>query len=674
MLHGADYNPDQWLHMPEVLDEDMRLMNKAHCTIMAVGIFAWTALEPEEGRYCFDWLDRTMDRLAENGMYAALATPSGAKPAWMARKYPEVLRVSELGLRAEYGRRHNHCFTSPVYRRACEQINTRLAERYRHHPALALWHVSNEYAGSCHCELCREAFRRWLKRTYEDDLTRLNRAWNTAFWSHTFTDWAQIQPPGRLGERGIHGHTLDWKRFVTDQTIDFFRHEAAPLRRITPDIPVTTNFMGISQVLDYFRFAREVDVACWDCYPLYQAIDGDVSEEAAGISFIHDIYRSMKGGKPWLLMESSPSSTNWMPVGRLRRPGQLRLISLQAVAHGSDSVQYFQWRKSRGSCEKFHGAVVDHCGHEHTRVFGEVARVGEALAGLDAIVGTSVRPAVGLIYDWQVNWAIDDAAGPRKEHKDYCTTCTNHYRAFWRRGIPVDVFDSLHDFSGYTLLIAPMLYLIRPGVAERIAAFVRGGGTLVTTYWSGIADEHDLVHLGGFPGPLREVCGVWAEEIDALLDGETRHIMPVENNPLRLDRSYVAHQLCELIHAENAEVLATYGDEFYAGRPALTVNAYGSGRAYYIASRNREPFAGDFYARLIEELAIRPVLDTRLPDGVTAQMRTDGESRFVFLLNFTREPKKVSLGQSAFEEMLEGKRVEKEVELEGYGVRVLRQA
>ena len=670
MIHGADYNPDQWMRTPEVWDEDMRLMKLAHSNSMSVGIFAWAALEPEEGRFEFGWLDEIMEKLYKNNAYIILATPTGARPAWMSAKYPEVLRVQANRRRNLHGTRHNHCYTSPVYREKTRIINTKLAERYGNHPSLVLWHVSNEYGGECHCELCQEAFRNWLREKYDDDLDKLNHAWWTAFWSHTYTDWSQIESPAPHGEFLVHGHNLDWKRFVTHQTLDFFKHEIATLKEITPDIPVTTNFMGTYPGLDYWKLAPHMDVVSWDSYPMWHSKDN--WEVGCSTAFLHDINRSLKGGKPFMLMESTPSATNWQPVAKLKRPGMHVLSSIQAVAHGSDSVQYFQWRKSRGSSEKFHGAVVDHVGNENTRVFRDVADVGKILEKLDDVVGTTVRPEVAVIYDWENRWAIDDAQGPRREKKDYQLTCERHYKAFWKRGIPVDVINMDCDFSRYKLLIAPMLYMVRPGVAERMEKFVESGGTLIVTYWSGIVDENDLCFLGGFPGPLRKVTGIRSEEIDALYDEDYNYAVFDKDNPLKLEKEYKTVELCDLIHAETAKVLATYKEDFYAGRPALTVNEFGKGKCYYIAFRSGDDFLSDFYGRLIEDLDIQRVLDIDLPEGVTAQKRSDGDNDFIFVMNFAGDQRTVDLGDEELTDMIDGGQVQGEITLPAYGLRILK--
>lgn len=667
ILHGGDYNPDQW--PAEMVDEDLRLMELAHCNAMTIGIFAWARLEPEEGRYEFDWLDAVMDKLAAAGRYAVLATPTAAHPAWMSAAYPEVLRMGPDG-RRRHGGRVNYCLTSPLYRTRCAEIARCLAERYGRHPALLVWHVHNEYGGACYCPLCREAFRSWLKEKY-GSLDRLNHEWWTAFWSHTFTRWDQIDPPAPYGEGCVQGLTLDWNRFVTDQTIACYRNEADILRAASPGIPVTTNTYWLFVNFDGRRWAPHLDVAAWDNYPMYHDRDDDW-RLAAGVSFNHDYYRALLGGRPFMMMESTPSSANWMPVMKLKRPGIHALASLQAVAHGSDTVQYFQWRASRGGAEKFHGAVVSHAAHEHTRVFREVAEIGSILERLDDVIGTTVRPEVAVVCDKEVEWAIAAAAGPRHEKRDYVPTCQSHYLPFWRRGISVDVVHMDVELGPYRLLVAPMLYLLRPGAAERIIRFVESGGTFVTTYWSGIVNENDLCFQGGFPGPLRGLLGIWSEELDVLHDGESNTVVPAGDAGHGLSGQYRAAVFCDLVHAGAARVLAAYGGGFYAGRPALTVNEAGRGRAYYIASRNEERFLEDFTAGLVSSLGLRPVVPGPLPEGVTAQVRSDGEREFVFLLNFKRDPASVHVGAGPLTDVLSGETVSGAVPLGGYGARILR--
>jgi len=670
ILHGGDYNPEQWQNTSEIWDEDIRLMKEAGVNTATVGVFSWVSLEPEEGKFTFGWLDTIMDKFAENGIYAVMATPSGARPAWLTRKYPEVSRVRGDRIRNHHGVRENHCFTSPVYREKTRIINTKLAQRYKDHPALILWHISNEYCGECHCDMCQDAFRAFLRRKYNDDLDALNQAWWTAFWSHTYTDWSQLESPSSIGETSIHGLTLDWRRFVTHQTIDFMRSEIDAVRKVTPDIPVTTNMHGSGFHLDYHRFVPCMDVIAWDAYPRWHSPCGD-AEIAAEAAMIYDMCRAMKGGRPFMLMESVPSLTNWQHVNKLKRPGMHRLSSLQAVAHGSDTVQYFQWRMGRGSCEKFHGAVLDHSGRSDTRVFKDVAALGNELATLDAVIGTTSKAQTALIVDIENSWAIDAMAALGRENRKYRETVISHYRAFWKMGVPVDVIDQTYDISSYKLVVAPMLYMLRPGFSEKVDRFVAAGGTFITTYWSGLVDENDLTFVGGFPGGrLRKVLGIWNEETDAIHPGESNSVTISASMP-GMKGSYKAAELFALIHTETAKVRATLASDFYAGRPALTSNTYGKGTAWYIASRNEQAFQDDFYANLITTLELDRALDADLPAGVSANLRTDGKRDFLFVMNFGNAPASVNLGDNSYTDLLTGTSAMAVLSLAPYAVHIL---
>lgn len=668
LLHGGDYNPEQWIRTPDVWDEDMRLMELAHCNAMSVGIFSWSTLEPSEGQFEFGWLDTIMDKMADHGVFAVLAAPSGSKPAWLSRAYPETCRMDADGTRQRHGGRHNHCRTSPVYREKCRTINRQLAERYRDHPALVVWHVNNEYDGEdCHCPLCHAAFREWLRLRYHHDLDRLNEAYWSTFHGHTFPDWDAIEPT----DHSIHGLILDWWRFKSDQTIDFFKAESAPLKEVTPDIPVTTNFMTAWRTLDFWAFSKAVDIVSWDSYPEWHET-GDDTSLAALTGLLHDFNRTMKGGRPFMMMESATSVPTRRSIKKRKNPGMHLLSSLQAVAHGSDTVQYFQWRKGRGGSEKLHGAVVDHAGHQDTREFREVSEVGEVLTRLDGVVGTSVAAEVAVIQDFENEWAILIGAqvylGPNTRYRD---DCRDHYRPFWEAGVPVDVMDQTGPFENYRLVVAPMAYMLRPGVAERLRDYVAGGGTLVMTYWSAVVNESDLCYLGGVPGAgLRKVFGVCEEESQSYFPGETVEVAMEPGNPLGLEGRFTAVDTCSVIHAEGAEILASYGSDYFSGRPAMTRNRFVKGTAYYLASRNEEACLAEFYGKLIAELGLKRVLDADLPRGVTAQLRTDGTRDFVFLMNFNDKPAQVDL-DATYTDALTGKKAGDTVTLGRYGVMVL---
>jgi beta-galactosidase len=397
--------------------------------------------------------------------------------------------------------------------------------------------------------------------------------------------------------------------------------------------------MGTYPGLDYRKWAPHVDVASWDSYPLWHAGSAGEADEASRTAFVHDLIRGLKGGKPWLLMESTPSQVNWQPVNRLKKPGMHLLSSLQAVAHGSDSVMYFQWRKGSGGAEKYHGAVVDHVGNEGTRVFREVAELGDRLAGLGDVAGTDCPAEAAVIYDWETRWAIDGFFGFQKQERDYERACVEFHRALWRRSIACDVPGQEDELSAYKLVAAPWLYMVKKGTAERLTRFVESGGTLVLTFLSGYVNESDLCFEGGFPGPLRGLAGVWAEELDPLWKGQSNRALPAAGNSLGLSGEYRVEAFCELIHAEGGtEVLATYGDDWYAGRPLLTRARRGKGLVYYLAARTEQRFLDDAMRAIAKEAGLSSAWPEELPPGVNARLRTDGKTDYAFLMNFNEVP------------------------------------
>lgn len=641
LWHGADYNYEQWLDTPEVLREDFRLMNLARCTAMSVGIFSWAMLEPRADQYDFRWLDTLMDELHEYGIRAILATPSAAHPAWLSKRSPEVQRMNRAGQREPHRGRQNFCRTSRVFREKVTQINTLLAERYREHPALLLWHVSNEYGSTaCYCPTCLADFRRWLAARY-GSLQEVNRAWWTAFWSHRYTDWDEIEPM----DSSNNGLMLDWQRYNSDQVLDFYRLETAPLRQLSPNIPITTNFMRPDVGLDYWKIAEYVDIACWDSYPEWHVHD-DV-QTACETAFYHDLHRSYKQGQPFYLMESAPSQTNWQPLSRLKRPGLLKLASTQALAHGALGVNYFQWRQSRGGEEKFHGAVVLHRGGESTRVFREVVEVGKLLEELPELATARTSARVGIIYDFENEWALNLAHLPRKVNTEYQATCIEHYSLFWRRGIPVDVINAHQDFEKYALVIAPMLYLLSEKTAARLREFVRAGGRLVTTYLTGWVNETDLTYMGA--SPLEDVWGFKLVEYDTFGANQGGQVTFTAGDALGLTGSLMCGRFADLLEPVTAEVLAVYASDFYAGQAAMTANAYGQGKAYHLGTQVDDALLGDFYEKLCQERGVVPVLPGPLPYGVSVQVRQTAHQPFLFLMNFTDQPQAVPLTDGTVE-------------------------
>ena len=637
LIHGGDYNPEQWIDDKRIWDEDMRLMKLANCNEMTVGIFSWAKLEPREGEYDFSFLDEIIERIGNNGGKVILATPSGARPHWLADKYPEVLRTRPDGRREHFRARHNHCFTSPVYREKVRNINRLLADRYGKNPTVIAWHISNEYGGECHCNLCVDAFRSFLREKYHGDIGELNKAYWTTFWSKTYDGFDQIEPPGGLTENGIHGLNLDWRRFVTRQTMDFIRNETAPLKEICPDKPVTTNMMFEFYELDYHAMAEVIDFASWDSYPEWH--NGDDAVIAQKTAFWHDLYRCLKK-KPFLLMESTPSLVNWKPYNKPKRPGMDVLSSIQAVAHGSDSVQYFQWRKSRGSSEKLHGAVVGHDGTENTRVFRSVQRTGQVLQTIDEVAGTVTNAQVAVIFDWENMWALDDCQGYANEGKKYFETCYEYHRVFWERGIDCDIVSPKADLSSYKIVVAPMLYLTDSETIENLKNYVLRGGNLYGTYMMGTVNETDLCWLGGFPGgELKNVFGIVAEEIDTLYPAERQHA----------EMDGATHELvdyCEVLQIHGAHPVAMYTDGYYEGMPAVMAHRYGHGLAVYQACRDTGSLKEQVLDALILQQKVQANAEGKLPHGVTAHSRTDGENTYVFVENYSAtETATVELGR-----------------------------
>lgn len=642
LLHGGDYNPEQWLAYPEILEKDIELFKKAGINVVTVGMFSWSVLESEEGKYDLEWLLDIVERLYRNGIYTILGTPSGARPKWLAEKYPQVLRVDGQRRRALFGGRHNHCYTSPVYREKIWKIDKLLGEKIGNHSGVILLHISNEFGGECHCPLCQEAFRQWLKEKY-GTIEELNRRWNTVFWSHTYQSFDQVESPSPRGESMLHALNLDWKRFVTHQTADFAEKEKEALQEGGCYKPVTLNFMDDFYGLNYRKFKDVIDVASWDSYPEWHRKPEKIT--AVETAMQHDFMRSLLK-KPFLLMESSPSSTNWQDVSKLRKPGMIQAAALQAVAHGSDSALYFQMRQSRGASEKFHGAVIDHYGGEDTRVFREVSETGKALEQLREVAGTQVSSSAAIVYDTENRWALLDSQGPRNIGMPYRETSQKMYGAVRRQGLNTDVIDMEDSLEGYKIVLIPMPYLFRAGFEEKVRRFVEEGGIAIMTFWSGVVDDTDACFLGGTPWKLMDVFGLRSMEIDGLYEEESNGALPVQGNSLGLSRKYSCKNLCELVKVSDAEVLMEYEKDFYREMPVLTCRKYGKGKAYYVCADMEQEFYTDVLDKIVKQEKLEVPLKT-IPEGIEVCTRESSEWIYTFVQNFAHHPVKISIEENA---------------------------
>jgi len=636
MLYGGDYNPEQWPE--EIWEEDMRLFHKAHIDVVTLNVFSWAALQPDESTYDFSKLDKIMKLVKENGLKVCMATSTGAHPAWMARKYPDILRVEHNGMKRKFGARHNSCPNSPNYRKYSAVLVEKIAERYKEYDNIVAWHINNEFGGWCYCENCEKAFRVWLQKKY-GTLDELNRVWNTAFWSHTMYDWDDVVACNMLSEEflwdgqirtNFQGISLDYNRFNSDSMLECFNIEKDVLKRITPDIPVTTNLMGAYKHLDYQKWAKDMDFVSWDNYPAYDAVPGDAAMN-------HDLMRGLKQGKPFALMEQTPGVSNWHIYCKLKRPGVMRLWSYEAVAHGADTVMFFQMRRSMGACEKYHSGVIEHVGTDDTRVFREITALGAELDKLQGVtLGARAKSDVAIVFDWDNWWAAELSAGPSKLI-NYTKEVSFYYRAFFQQNISVDFVSVEDDLSSYKLVVAPMLYMCKDGFDEKVREYVQQGGSFLTTYFSGYVEDHDLVTLGGYPGRLKDILGIWVEESDAL--------PPEENNSFVYEgKQYPAGLLCDLMHLRGAKEIASYESDFYAGMPVLTENEFGNGKAYYVGARSNEEFYKKYLGDICESLGIRPVAKT--PEGIEATARYNDNGEFLFLLNNTQEEKEVVMEEA----------------------------
>jgi beta-galactosidase 1 len=634
VLYGGDYNPEQW---PEhIWEEDMRLFKNANINIVTLNVFSWASLQPSENEYDFSRLDRIMQLVKENGLKVCMATSTGAHPAWMAKRHPDILRTDANGIKRKFGGRHNSCPNSPTYRKYAPMLARELSKRYKNYDNIVGWHISNEFGGECYCENCERAFRKWLKEKYKN-IETVNQCYNTAFWGHTFYDFDEIVLPNYLSEHFgneqtmFQGISLDYRRFMSDSMLECFKLEYDSIKMEIPDARITTNFMWFYKGLDYRKWAEDMDFVSWDCYP-------SPEDKISTVALCHDLMRGLKNQNSFVLMEQTPSVTNWQPVNKIKKPGEMRLLSYLAMAHGADAIQFFQLRRSIGACEKFHGAVIDHAGRDDTRVYKEVKSLGNELTKLSDILDARTPSEAAIIFDWDNWWSVEYSSGPSIYMK-YLDSIKDYYSALYKKNIPIDIIGVNDDFSRYKLVIAPLLYMIKDDLDERLRRYVSGGGTFITTYFSGLVNDCDLV-TGAYPGKLKDILGIWVEEQDALLENE-------KNSFIFNGKRYPAGIICDIMHTEGAKALSCYESDFYKDTPVITENIFGRGRAYYVGSRSDEEFYSDFLSYVCSETGVEPVIHT--PNGVEAALRVNDKGRFLFLINHLSENREVVMPFDAFD-------------------------
>ncbi|MFF7871445.1 beta-galactosidase [Streptomyces qaidamensis] len=659
LAFGGDYNPEQW---PEsVWQEDVRLMREAGVTMVSVGIFSWALLEPSPGRYDFGWLDRLLDLLHEHGVRVDLGTPTVVPPVWFYRAHPEALPVTAEGVRYEFGSRAAICHSNADYRSAAAAITTKLAERYGDHPALAMWHVHNEYGvpvSACYCASCAAHFRRWLATTY-GTVDAVNEAWGTAFWGQRYGDFEDINPP-RLTPAAVNpGQALDYKRFADATMRENFRMERDILHRLSPGVPVTTNFMtALSQCdsVDYWAWGREVDLVTNDHYLIT-----DGRRTHVNLAMAADLTRSVAGGAPWLLLEHSTSGVNWQPRNPAKAPGQMARNSLAHVARGSEGALFFQWRQSRRGAEKFHSAMVPHGGTD-TRVWREVVELGASIEALSEIRGTRTEADVAVLWDWHSWWAQNLDWRPSVDH-DARERADAFYEALYDRHLTVDFAHPEADLSRYPLVVVPALYLMTEAAGHNLKAYVEQGGTLVVSYFSGIVDQHDAVHEGAYPGPLRDVLGLTVEEFSPLLPGERVRVTGLGVTELSAD------VWTEFVVPRGAETVSAYADGPAAGLPAVTRHRLGEGTAWYVSTRLGADGLDALLGRAGEDAGLAPRAD--LPRDVEVVRRTGASGTYLFAVNHTGSDAKVPL-EVPGTELLTGDRAAGRLAVPAGAVRVVR--
>jgi beta-galactosidase len=636
---GVDYYPEHWPE--ERWPEDARLMAQAGFNVARLAEFAWALMEPQEGQYDFDWLDRAIAILDAHDIRVVLGTPTASPPPWLMAKSTDLFRMDEDGRRMTFGNRREYCPNNPVYRDHTRRIVTHMAEHYAEHPAVIGWQIDNEFGDCCYCPVCTHAFQEWLQRRY-DSLDALNERWGTVFWSHTYSDWGQIPLPLTTGGSPNPGLALDFFRFSSDSYVAYQQMQVDILREKCPQHFITHNFMGFGKDrIDYFDLAQGLDFVSWDNYPRgYWAMQPQIDPSQAALSC--DAMRGLKRRNFWV-MEQQAGPSGWETVGMASRPGELRLWTYQAIAHGADAIVYFRWRTARFGTEQYWHGLLDHHGHPGRR-YEEIEHTGAEIAKMGKHVhGSSVRPTVAMILSYDSRFAFQIQAN--NPQFNYSAHFHQVYRVLYDHHIPVDIVAPTADLSAYKLIVAPALHLVSEAIVENLRRFVQTGGMLIVTPRSGVKDGANAVVNMGLPGLLANLCGVEVEEYDSLpTDG--RNELEFTLPELASAPTTFASVWCDILEPKGATVVARYTQDYYAGRPAITLNQIGQGRAVYVGTVGDAPLYRALVGWSLGMVGVESLLP--VPQGIEVAERWQTDQRLLFVLNHTGRMQHVTLDRRYF--------------------------
>jgi beta-galactosidase len=667
LMFGVDYYPDQ---TPEHLwEEDAAHMAAFGITNVRMAEFAWSLMEPSEGSFDFAWLDRAVGILHKQGIGVILGTPSAAPPPWLSQKYPEILEVNDQGVTLSPGTRRFTCPTNKTYRGLSVKIATEMAQHYAQTPGVIGWQIDNELtlgsSGRCYCRYCRAGFQNWLRAKYKT-LDAINADWGTAFWSNIYTDFTQIPVPLPSGAPPNPGFALDYDRYQSYANVSFLGEQLAVLRKLCPKHFITTNNVSLVDTIDMRDLYHDLDFVASDNYPGFFAVQlpGGMSSEAVAplVSYSLDFSRSIKGGEPFFIMEQQTGKAGQPTFSPQPEPGQLRLWSFQAVAHGAMGINYFRWDTETAGAEQYWHGILQHDrlpspGYDEIK---QTIREMKAL-GHEALHART-EAGVALCCDYSSGWAL--SIQPGQPQLKYMTEVSTWYGVSAPSQAGIDIVDAAGDLSHYKVLLAPAMYVVGAKQAAAIRAFVQGGGTFIAGFRLGVKDEHSRIVEEPLPGLLRDVMGVELFDYQPIYSEK----QGVQFTGALAGPSATCHLWADILTPKGADVLATYTGGDYAGKAAITTHTFGKGRAVYVGAGLEPKDLARVLMTLLAEAGVKPQM--QVPQSVELTVRHSGTKRWTYLLNYSAEPQTVTL-PGTFKDALAGASVPGSVALPAYGVRVL---